>query len=705
MAGVTGLPTGTIAFVFTDVEESTPLAVALGEDAWSALLAEHDRAIRSAFEGKNGHIVATTGDGFFAVFDDTADAIAATVAAQQALVAVRGPAGATLRVRMGVHVGSARLVGDNYVGAPVHEAARVADAAHGGQIVVSRVASEIARGSSASDITFRDLGEFVLKGITGPRGISQVLHPTLRSEFPPLRTGAGVESNLPKQLTAFVGRRRELEEVVNHLDAARLVTLVGPGGVGKTRLAVEAATLSMARFPGGVWFCDLAPLTEESEVGGALARAVDGRADFEGLIDLLASRRALIVVDNCEHVIGGATSAIEKLVTSCEPLRVIATSRKPLSMRGEFIHPVEPLSTADLNADGCSLFVERARAHGYELEPDDEGVIVSICRALDGLPLAIELAAAQARMFSPTEIEDRLGSRLGFSSTTVRGDGDRQATIRSTIDWGYELLSPEERLLLMRLAVFVGGFEIEAVERVCTDERIAEQQALPLLTALVDRSFVRRGRRGARTRFYLLETIREYADERLNAPLREKATFVRDGAVWKLTHGPDIVQLKDGKGTRYLAELLRRPGESMAAVDLLVAVDPRAREPVAAERGGDAILDEASIEAYRGRLAEIASDLDEARAWNDLARAERLEEEARAIDDELLRSLGLGGRSRETSHAAERARLSVRKAVLSAISHVEIQAPDLGEHLRGSISTGLHCAYDPREPVTWEVRP
>ncbi len=474
------LPTGTVTFLFTDVEGSTRLLHELGAQRYAEALAEHRRLLRDAFSRHGGVEVDTQGDAFFVAFPTAAGALAAAGEAQAAL------ADGAVRVRVGIHTGTPVLSDEGYVGADVHRAARIAAAGHGGQVLLSAAtASLVARDGLV------DLGEHRLKDLSAPERIYQLGE----GEFPPLKTL--YQTNLPVPTTTFLGRERELAEIDALLrrDDVRLVTLTGPGGTGKTRLALQAAAAAAERFPDGTWWVALAPLRDPALVLATAAAAVGASGD---LAEHIGDKRLLLLFDNFEQVMAAA-DRLGELLRRCPNLRALVTSRELLQLPGEHAYPVPPLEPDE----GVQLFLARARAVRPDF--DGDGTIAELCARLDQLPLAIELAAARMRMMSPTQVLQRLSRRLELLKGG-RGVDARQETLRATIEWSYELLSVDEQRLFARLAVFRGGSTLEAAEEICAAE-------LDLLQSLVDKSLVR----ARDERFWMLETLREYAAERLDA--------------------------------------------------------------------------------------------------------------------------------------------------------------------------------------------
>jgi predicted ATPase len=472
------LPTGTVTFLFTDIEGSTRLLHELG-DRYSDALADHRRVIREAVTLHGGVEVDTQGDAIFVAFARATDAAAAAAAAQETL------ANGVVRVRMGLHTGEATVTEEGYVGMAVHHAARVMGAGHGGQVLLSQTTRDLLD----AGFELRDLGEHRLKDLSAPQRLYQLGH----ADFPPLKTLH--QTNLPIQATPLIGRERELEELAEYLAEHRLVTLVGPGGTGKTRLALQAAAEAVDNFEHGVWWVPLAPVTDPKRVESAIAGAIGADGP---LPEYLRPQQALLLIDNFEQVVEGADQ-LAALIEAAPRISVLVTSREPLHVHAEFRYAVGPLE----EADAITLFVERARAVDQSFTPDD--AVAEICRRLDGLPLAIELAAARVGLLSPPDLLARLDRALPLLTGGARDAPVRQRTLRATIEWSHALLTEAEQRLFAELAVFPGSFALEAAESVC-------RASLDALQSLVDKSLVRRWGSG---RFGMLETVREFALERL----------------------------------------------------------------------------------------------------------------------------------------------------------------------------------------------
>jgi predicted ATPase/class 3 adenylate cyclase len=517
------LPTGTVTFVFTDIEGSTRLVQTLGE-AWVDALEVHNRLVRRAIEDFGGTVIKTEGDAFFAVFAAAADAVVATAEAQRALAAHPWPDGLALRSRMGVHTGNGVLGGDDYVGIDVHRAARIAAAAHGGQTVLSEATVVLAERGIPDDLTLRDLGKHRLKDLAQPEAIFQLVVPGLQDEFPVLRTLDAIPNNLPSIATSFVGREGELAEALRLLEGTRVLTLTGPGGTGKTRLALQVGAELGATFRNGVFFVDLAPVSDADVVPTqvlislGLQAPIGTRSPTDALLDHLGDKEVLLILDNFEQIIGAAPLVAELARVSSRS-KLVVTSRGPLHISGEQEMPVRPLEVPDdsveslLDVDAARLFVERAMAvrPDFELTPANAAAVAELVRRLDGLPLAIELVAPQVRLLPVGTIVERLGNRI-LSSGAVDLP-ERQRTIAGAIDWSHDLLAAPHRTLFWRLSVFSGGGGIEEVERVCGDDGSSE--VFEGLSVLLDQSLIFPVEREGRSRIRMLQVIREYAAEHL----------------------------------------------------------------------------------------------------------------------------------------------------------------------------------------------
>ena len=534
------LPTGTVTFLRTDVEGSMRHARALGT-GWDKLNDRQLALIRDAIADRRGVVVRTEGDAVFAAFGDAGSALAAAVAIQRAVLGESWPPEAPVRVRVGLHAGEAHLAGDDYGGFEVNRAARIAAVGHGGQIVVSDSVRALVADSLPPDVQLRDLGRHPLRDVPSPEQLHQVDADGLPTDFPPPRTAARALGNLPGRLTSFLGRDRELEELEALLDESRLVTIVGPGGIGKTSLAIALGQRAGTSCRDGVWFVALDPVPEAALVGAAIAHAIGlydgpGRAPIEGVGRWFADRSALLILDNFEHVLDAAVE-LPGLLRAAPGLRIVATSRAPLRIAGEQEYPLGPLALADAGA-AVRLFEDRARAvvPGWSAG-DEQAVVEEICRLLDGLPLGVELAAARVGLLPLTVLRDRLTARLPLPGRGPRDLPTRQRTLDGAIAWSYDLLAPPRQRLLRELSVFDGGFDLEQARAVATDLPRGED-VLDGVMDLADQSLAQpagsaKGAPSGGVRFRLLETIRsfglralEQAGEERGARRRHAEAFV-----------------------------------------------------------------------------------------------------------------------------------------------------------------------------------
>ena len=538
------MPVETLTFLFTDIEGSTALLRRLGEGVYAQVLADHHSLIRSLLAAHDGEEVGTHGDEFFAVFSSPKACVAAVTQMQQALATHPWPAGERVRVRMGVHTGEAAKTPTGLVGLDVHRAARVAAVAYGGQVLLSETAAALVRGSLPAGTTLKNLGAHRLKDLGRPEQIFQLDAAGLQAEFPPLRSlgHPALQNNLPAQLATFIGRDGELSEVRALVRSCRLVTLTGAGGSGKTRLCLQAAAELLDGSGDGVWLVELAAVTADDAVAPAICQALGiatqpGRPVLEVLLDALAPQDVLIVLDNCEHLVGACAKMAEAILRHCPRVHLVATSREPLGIGGETIYRVPPLSLpppggagtlAAGSSDAVALFVERSKEQGVGLPAVAEAssLVASICARLDGMPLAIELAAARLRSMSLVALHDRLDQRFRLLTGGSRTALERQQTLEATVDWSYSLLNSAEQLLLRRLSVFAEGFDLDAAEVVCGFGVIDAFDVTGLLGSLVDKSLVVAEPTGGAFRYRLLQTIRQFAAERLAGAGRDEATAV-----------------------------------------------------------------------------------------------------------------------------------------------------------------------------------
>lgn len=519
--------TGAVTFLFSDIEGSTRLWETLPQ-AMKPVLARHDAILRQAVETHNGQIVKTTGDGLHAAFESAIQAVSAGLDAQRSLQAEtwKEIRPYSILVRMSIHTGETEARAGDFYGPAVNRAARLMSVAHGGQVLISAVTAALAADDLPGGASLLDLGEHRLKDLTRPEHIYQLTHPDLAGSFPSLKSLDSYPNNLPVQLTSFVGRVRELKESVEALTGTRLLTLTGSGGTGKTRLALQIAAEALTGMPDGAWFVELAPVMEDAQILPALANALDLHpppgAPVQNIVtDYLRRKQALLILDNCEHLVDACAKLADRLLRTCPNLKIVASSREGLGIAGETTYHVPSLSLPPpgetswhelSQSEAVLLFCERARSVNPHFELNEIGApaVLQICRRLDGIPLALELAAARTRLFSVEQIADRLSDRFRLLTGGSRTALPRQQTLRAMIDWSYDLLSEPERTLLRWLTVFVGGWNFEAAEQVC-----AGLDVLNLLDQLVNKSLVLVDTQQDEARYRFLETIRQYGRDRL----------------------------------------------------------------------------------------------------------------------------------------------------------------------------------------------
>jgi predicted ATPase/class 3 adenylate cyclase len=530
-----------VAFLFSDIEGSTRLWEQ-DPTRMRPAMACHDRVTREAVDHHHGRVVKSTGDGIHAVFDDPADAVAAALNMQRALADPAVTQGLALFLRCGLHLGADEHRDGDFYGPAVNRAARIMSVAHGGQTLLSQAIVDSVGDRLPPGATVRDLGHVRLRDLTSPERVYQLAHAALRAEFPPLRSLEATPNNLPQQLNSFVGRERELAEAKARLAGSRLVTLLGMGGIGKSRLSIQLGADLLDDYRDGVWLVELAPLTDPRLVPQALAsvlgvKEATGHSVLESLMRYVRDKQLLFILDNCEHVVHACADVAKQLMQAGAGVKVLASSRDVLQVAGESVYqvptlsvpgPNEPLTPEQLlRHEAVRLFVDRALASqpAFAITPGNAAAVASICSRLDGIPLAIELAAARTRALSVEAIAARLDDRFRL---LVSGDQTvlpRQRTLRALIDWSYDLLPDAERMLFRRLAVFAGGFTLEAAEAVGCSDGLDAADVLDLLAHLIEKSLVIMELGGQRYR--MLDTVRHYAQERLDESADKAGAQVR----------------------------------------------------------------------------------------------------------------------------------------------------------------------------------
>jgi predicted ATPase/class 3 adenylate cyclase len=529
---MTNLPSGTVTFLFTDIEGSTKLAQEYPTQ-WEALRARHHAILQSACAINHGYVFQIIGDAFCVAFNTASDAVRAAVKSQIDLHAENW-GDVALKVRMGIHTGQAQIqeAGDYHGYLAMSRVQRLMSAAHGGQVLVSLAAEELVRDDLPENVALRDLGERRLKDLNRPEHIYQLVIPGLLVDFPPLKTLDAYRHNLPAQMTSFIGREKEMAEIAQAIREHRLVTLTGGGGTGKTRLALQVAANLLDQFPDGVWFVELAPVSDPELIPQTILATFgiseqQGRTILQILTDYFGERSLLIVLDNCEHLIDASAKLADSLLNKAHSLKFLVTSREALGVKGEATWHVPSLSLPDLKHlpsienltqyEAVRLFIDRAILvqPNFTVTNDNASFVAQICSRLDGIPLAIELATSRVKALSVEQISKRLDDRFHLLTGGARTSLPRQQTLRATIDWSYNLLSNQEKSLFRRLAVFISGWTLEAADEVCGLGGIESFEVLDLLTHLVDKSLVVVDGQTEESRYRMLETVLQYAREKL----------------------------------------------------------------------------------------------------------------------------------------------------------------------------------------------
>ena len=615
------LPRGTLTFLFTDIEGSTKLLNALGTDRYHEVLEAHTEALRRAFS--KGHEVRIEGDALFMVFATAQDALDAAAAGQRALAKTTFPHGAVVRVRMGMHTGegtpASERAGADYVGIDVHRAARIAAVAHGGQVLASGATRMLAGDDLPAGVALRDMGDHRLKDLAQPERIFQLVIDGCPSEFPALRTLDRTPNNLPTQVTTFIGRGKEIIVGLRLLDRTRLLTLTGPGGTGKTRLSLQLAAEAAASFPDGAFWVPLAPISDPELVPSTIAHAlgvqVSGNEEPLGRVtEHLRDRKVLLILDNFEQILAAAPT-IATLLGAAPGLKVVTSSRAPLRITGEQEFPVPPLDLPDperlpsiealAQSDAARLFIERARAvkPDFMVTAENATAVAEIVFRLDGLPLAIELAAARVKLLTPQAMLPRLKQGLDLLAGTGRDRTDRQRTLRGAIAWSYDLLDDPMKRLFARSAVFVGGAQLEQLEDVCGPAEELGREVLDGLSELVDQSLMRQVEVEGQPRFRMLVTIREFAIEKL--ALSDEAQRIRD------RHAGAYLALAEAAAPHLQGQDLKR------WLDLLETEHDNLRAALDCAIDGGRVEDAVRLEYALWRFWQSRGHLREGRVWSD----------------------------------------------------------------------------------------
>jgi predicted ATPase/class 3 adenylate cyclase len=655
---VSPLPTGTVTFLFSDVEGSTQRWDSHRE-AMEAASARHDAILRSAIEAHRGHVFKTIGDAFCAAFARVSDATAAAVAAQRALAVEDFSAVGGLRVRCALHTGEAVERDGDYFGPALNRVARLISIGHGGQTLISGVTGDLIRESLPDGITLANLGSHRLQDLTEPEHVWQLDVADLPNEFTPLRSLDTLPNNLPIQRTTFVGREDDVAEVKALLGRHRLLTVLGSGGVGKTRLAIRVGAELLDRYPDGVWFVDFAPISDPELVASVVAQALGisqqhGRRVDEAIPQWLERKKLLLILDNCEHVLEPAAALADAILAAAQDVSILATSRQGLDISGEGVHRLPSLAApaegTPLKADealgygAVALFVDRAQAADsrFALTDDSAPIVAEICRRLDGIALAIELAAARVKVLSIPTLARHLSERFQLLTGGSRSALPRQKTLTALMDWSYDLLTPQEQLLFARLGIFAGGFGLDAATAVCGGEGLGEIEIFNFLTSLTDKSLVVADTSDAKERYRLLESTSAYALEKLQSS-GDRERMARHHAEYfrKQAEAADE-RSSSGSTAAWLADIKPELDNYRAGLEWALT------------RDHDAVLGGAIAGALE-RLWSFAGLVVEGRYWTELALPRVSEAEHPAIAGRLQLTLTVMSDAKCKHDAAERA--------------------------------------------------
>jgi predicted ATPase/class 3 adenylate cyclase len=545
---IQALPTGEVTFLFTDIEGST---VRWERDpiGMQNALRRHDQLMRDAVIGSGGAVFKTVGDAFYAVFQEPGDAVASALAAQRSLGEADFEEVGGLRVRIAIHTGTADEREGDYFGQTLNRVARLLSIGHGGQILLSGAMAKLAGEKLPTGCTLRDLGEHRLKDLTAPEQVFQLVVPGLQSDFPKLRSLSVLDNNLPQQLTSLIGRQADVAAIKELLNTSSLVTLIGAGGVGKTRSALQVGAELLETFADGVWFADFAPLKDPTLVANTIGAIFElqepgNRSMLESLISYLKPKKLLLILDNCEHLIAEASAAAAGILRACDGVKILATSREHLGVHGETLYRTPSLSvpepTPELTAEeaigfgAIDLFVTRASAANarFALTDENAATVATICRRLDGIPLAIELAAARVKVLAPKQLADKLNERFRLLTGGDRTALLRQQTMRAAIDWSYDLLTPVEQRVFGMLSVFADSFALETAAAVCADGELDEFDVFAIVASLADKSLLHAEAGDEEIRYRLLESTRQYGAEKLAESGEQEAVAARHAAAY-----------------------------------------------------------------------------------------------------------------------------------------------------------------------------
>ena len=660
-------PSGTVTFLFTDIEGSTTLWEDQPE-AMSAALARHDSLMKETIAARNGFVFRTVGDAFCAAFATAPDALAASLAVQILLHSEPGDLPTPLRVRMGLHTGAAEARDGDYYGQPLNRVSRLMAAGHGGQILLSVACQELARDTLPGSVTLRDLGPHRLKDLARPEQVFQVLHPDLPADFPPLKSlnNPDLPNNLPQQITSFIGRETEVAEIKALIEKHRMLTLTGAGGSGKTRLSLQAAADMLGSNSDGVWLAGMAPLSDPNMVPQTLADALGVREEPDRplagtLVSFLKTKHLLLVLDNCEHVLAACAFLVRDLLRVCPNVSILATSREALGVPGEQTYRVPSLSLPDPKQtytaealgqyEAVRLFIDRAGlSHpSFAVTSQNAPAVAQICARLDGIPLAIELAAARVKSLSAEQIGTRLDDRFRLLTGGSRTALPRQQTLKAAIDWSYDLLTKSEKALLRRLSVFAGGWTLEAAEAVCAAEAQIEieieiEDVLDLLAGLVDKSLaVYEEDEQGQGRYHLLETVRQYGRDRLAETGESDALRGRHQKFF-LALAEEAEPMLSGRDQIIWLDCLELEHDNLrAALDWCLSSESLGGESVSNENAAVAGL---RLTGALGSFWLVRGHLSKGRQWLDrtLERADRLADAERSKQPAVwMKALTLAG--------------------------------------------------------------